>query len=157
MEFPRRIYTVKEFMQARECLEKGYKHRLTVVGSKTFKERVRKVQSLLRITDYYDFLRTYIRCLEEIEGVGQLREAEATIWLNGYLIENPVEGARFIVQKAEQMKQYLEGKQHYEKGETAAVEKSIEFLKALQDKRISEDLKMKRRESLKQWTEERIL
>jgi len=157
MEFPRRIYTVKEFMQARECLEKGYKHRLAIVGSKAFKEKIKKVQGLLRITDYYDFLRTYIRSLQEIEGVGQLREAEATIWLNNYLVENPVEGARFIVQKAEQMKKYLEGKQYYEKGETAAVEKSIEFLKALQDKRISEDLKMKCKEALKQWTEERIL
>lgn len=157
MEFPRRIYTLKEFMQARECVEKGYKHRLNVFGSKGFKEKVKRIKSLLHITDYYDFLRTYIRCIKEIKGIGQLRETEATIWLNRYLVENPVEGARFIVQKAHQMKDYLDGKQYYDKGEMAAVKKSIEFLKVLESKRISEDLKQQCTDSLKQWTEERIL
>lgn len=157
MEFPRRIYTVKEFIKARECIKKGYKHRLKIVGSRKFKEKVKKIKNLLRITDHYDFLRIYICRLEEINGIGQLRETEATIWLNSYLVDNPVEGARFVVQKTQQMKDYLEGKQYYEKGELATVEKSIEFLKALQDKRICNDLKIKCRDALKQWTKERIL
>ncbi|MEE8570144.1 MAG: hypothetical protein V3S97_03990 [Candidatus Bathyarchaeia archaeon] len=157
MEFPRRIYTLKEFMQARECVEKGHKHRLVVSGSKGFKEKMKRIKSILHITDYSDFLRTYIRCIKEIEGIGQLRETEATIWLNRYLVENPVEGARFIVQKAHQMKDYLDGKQYYDKGEMAAVKKSIEFLKILESKRISEDLKQQCTDSLKQWTEEWIL
>ena len=157
MEFPRRIYTVKEFMQARDCVKKGYRHRLKVSGSRDFKEKVKRIKSLLHTADYYDFLRTYIRCIKEIEGMGQLRETEATIWLNKYLVENPVEGARFIVQKAQQMQDYLDGKQYYDKGEMAAVKKSIEFLRVLGSKRINEDLKQQCLASLKQWTEERVL
>jgi hypothetical protein len=157
MEFPRRIYTLTEFIQARDCVEKGYKHRLRVFGSRAFKEKVKRIKSLLHITDYYDFLRTYIRYIKEIEGIGQLRETEATIWLNQYIVENPVEGARFIVQKAQQMKDYLDGKQYYDKGEMAAVKKSIEFLKVLESKRISEGLKRQCETSLKQWTEEQVL
>jgi hypothetical protein len=68
-----------------------------------------------------------------------------------------VEGARFIIQKAQQMKDYLDGKQYYDKGEMVAVKKSIEFLKVLESKRINEDLKQQCIDSLKQWTEERIL
>jgi hypothetical protein len=157
MEFPRRIYTVKEFMQARDCVKKGHRHRLKVSGSRDFKEKVKRIKSLLNITNYYDFLRTYIRCIREIEGIGQLRETEATIWLNKYLVENPVEGARFIVQKAQQMKDYLDGKQYYDKGEMAAVKKSIDFLRVLESKRIHEDLKQQCITSLQQWTEERVL
>ena len=157
MEFPRRIYTVKEFMKARECVEKGYKHRLKVVGSAEFKEKVKRIKSLLRITGYYDFLRTYIRQIEEIDGISQLRETEATIWLNDYMIKNPCNGARFIIQKAYQMRDYLRGKQFYEKGEMVAIEKSIEFLRALQGKRLSDDLKEKCKNALDQWTEDTIL
>ena len=157
MEFPRRIYTVKEFMQARDCVKKGYRHRLKVSGSRDFKEKVKRIKSLLHTADYYDFLRTYIRCIKEIEGMGQLRETEAIIWLNKYLLENPVEGARFIVQKAQQMQDYLDGKQYYDKGEMAAVKKSIDFLRVLGSKRLNEDLKQQCLASLKQWTEERVL
>jgi len=157
MEFPRRIYTVTEFMQARDCVKKGYRHRLKVSGSRDFKEKVKRIKSLLHTADYYDFLRTYIRCIKEIEGMGQLRETEATIWLNKYLVENPVEGARFIVQKAQQMQDYLDGKQYYDKGEMAAVKKSIDFLRVLGSKRLNEDLKQQCLASLKQWTEERVL
>jgi hypothetical protein len=157
MEFPRRIYTVTEFMQARDCVEQGYKHRLTVGGSRGFKEKMQRIKSLLHTADYYDFLRTYIRCVKEIEGIGQLRETEATIWLNTYLVENPVEGARFLVQKAQQMKDYLEGRQYYDKGEMAAVETSIGFLRVLEGKRLSDDLKQLCQASLKQWTDEHVL
>ncbi len=157
MEFPRRIYTVTEFMQARRCVEAGYKHRLRVVGSRGFKEKVERIKSLLRTTDYYDFLRTYIRCIKEIDGIGQLRETEATIWLNTYLVANPVEGARFLVQKTQQMKDYLEGRQYYDTGEMAAVETSIDFLRELDGKRLSDDLKQLCHASLKQWTEDRVL
>jgi len=89
--------------------------------------------------------------------MGQLRETEAIIWLNKYLLENPVEGARFIVQKAQQMQDYLDGKQYYDKGEMAAVKKSIDFLRVLGSKRLNEDLKQQCLASLKQWTEERVL
>ena len=157
MDFPRRIYTIEEFMKARECLKKGHKHRLKVVGSINFKNNVKKIQSLLRITNYYNFIRTYIRKIMEIEGISQLRETEATVWLNNYLIDNPVEGARFVVQKAQQMKDYLEGNQYYEKGEKTSIEKSIEFLRELERRRISDSLKEKCKELIIQWTEEKVL
>jgi len=157
MEFPRRIYTVKEFMKARECVEAGHKHRLTVEGSNAFKAKVQRIKSLLRLTDYYDDLRTYIRSIKEVEGMGQLRETEATIWLNTYLVENPVEGARFVVQKTEQMKDYLAGREYYEKGERRAVKKSIAFLEALGQRRLSEDVKQQCAEALRQWTDGSVL
>jgi hypothetical protein len=118
---------------------------------------MQRIKSLLHTADYYDFLRTYIRCVKEIEGIGQLRETEATIWLNTYLVTNPVEGARFLVQKAQQMKDYLDGRQYYDKGEMAAVETSIDFLRVLEGKRLSDDLKQLCQASLKQWTDERVL
>lgn len=157
LEFPERIYTVEEFMKARECLERGYKHRLIIVGSSIFKNSVMEILALIRIAGYYDFLRTYIRQITEIDGLGQLREAEATLWLNTYVVKDAVEGARFIIQKAEQMKDYLAGKQYYEKGELSAVKKSVEFLQSLKEKKIDEGLRRKCEEALKLWTEERVL
>jgi hypothetical protein len=55
------------------------------------------------------------------------------------------------------MKDYLDGKQYYDKGEMAAVKKSIDFLRVLEGKRIHEDLKQQCITSLQQWTEERVL
>jgi hypothetical protein len=92
-----------------------------------------------------------------VEGMGQLRETEATIWLNTYLVENPVEGARFVVQKTEQMKDYLAGREYYEKGERRAVKKSIAFLEALGQRRLSEDVKQQCAEALRQWTDGSVL
>ncbi|UCH02553.1 MAG: hypothetical protein JSV20_01845 [Candidatus Bathyarchaeota archaeon] len=73
------------------------------------------------------------------------------------MIKNIIEGARFIVQKAEQMNGYLSGKQYYEKGELHAINKSIEFLKNLKSKIIDEKEKEKISETIKQWTAETIL
>ena len=157
MEFPRRIYTVTEVMKARECVNNGYKHRLTVIGSNDFKEKVKRIKSLLRITDYFDFFRTYIRTIQEIDGISQLRETEATIWLNDVLASKPCDGSRFLIQKAYQMQDYLAGKQFYEKGEMAAIEKSLDFLRLLQEKRIADDLKQQCKLILDQWTDDQVL
>ena len=144
-------------MKARKCIEEGHKHRLRVIGRPGFKGKVKEILSLVRKAGYYDFLRTYIRRISEIEGVGQLREAEATIWLNNYILGNPIEGARFIVQKAHQMKAYIEGEQHYLKGEPPAIKESIVFLKKLRDKLTDEKMKALCEESIKQWTEEWVM
>jgi hypothetical protein len=90
---------------------------------------------LVKIADYYDFLRTYIRSVIEVDGLTQLREADAAIWANRYAVENPVDAASLFIQKATSMKEYLEGKLYY--GGTAekrSVEKRIEFLKMLKSK-----------------------
>lgn len=157
LEFPERIYTLEEFARARKCLEGGYRHRLRMVGSPAFKDRVREMLTLIRKAGYYDYLRTYVRLIMEIDGVSQLREAEATIWLNSYMVKEAVEGARFIIQKTEQMKDYLSGEQYYEKGELNAVKKSVEFLQTLMIKKIDKRLRNKCEEAVKLWTKETIL
>lgn len=149
--FPKRIYTLKEFGEARRALAEGYKHRLRVIGSPEFKKKVKDLLSYISSAGYRDFLRTYIRKISEVDGLSQLREADATIWLSSYVLENPFEGARFIIQKAEQMKSYLSGNLYYISGETSAVEKSVAFLERLRDGIKDEETRAKCEEVLKQW------
>ena len=153
MGFPERVYTVEEVKKARALLAKGYKHRLRVVGSQDFKRKVKKALKLIKVAKYYDFLRTYIRQIREIGGLSQLREAEVAIWANEYAVAEPIEAASFIIQKAQQMKDFIEGKLYYDKGETTAVEKRIEFLETLRDTSKNQALRKKCEENLKRWTE----
>ena len=135
----------------------GHKHRLRVVGTPEFKRKVGKILALIKVAGYYDFLRTYIRRVSEVDGVSQLREADAAIWLNVYVVEDPFEGVRFVVQKAEQMRDYLDGKLYYIAGELSAVRRSIVFLEKLRDSVRDEGLRVRCEEVLKRWTEERVL
>lgn len=156
-KFPRRIYTVREFEAAREALAEGHKHHLRVVGSPEFRKKVKEILTYIKTARYYDFLITYIRRISEVNGVSQLREADATIWLNVYMVENRFEGARFVIQKAEQMRRYLEGKMYYIKGETPAVAKSVMFLEVLSSKIKDEEVRARCEEVLKQWKGARIV
>ena len=153
MRFPKRVYTIKEVKRARELIAKGYKHRLKVVGSPDFKSKAKEALKLIRTAKYHDFLRTYIRQIREIDGLSQLREAEATIWANKYAVADPIEAAGFIIQKTQQMKDYIEGKLYYDKGEIKAVEKRKEFLETLKDKSKNQAVKKKCEENLKKWAE----
>lgn len=157
MKFPERIYTVDEFMAARQSIQEGHRHRLEISGSLDFRERVAEIVTLIETAGYYDFLRTYIRRIAEIGGVSQLREADATIWLSTYLLRNPVEGARFIVQKAHQMKAYLAGRVYYILGERHAVQKSVEFLRALKARLRDEAMRALCEDVLTQWTADEVL
>ncbi|MEA2089545.1 MAG: hypothetical protein U9O89_02140 [Thermoproteota archaeon] len=153
MKFPERVYTTEEVEKARRLVEKGYRHRLTVEGSTDFKQKVKKALNLVKTARYHDFLRTYIRSIVEIDGLSQLREGKAAIWANKYTVNDPVEAAGFLVQKAFQMKNFLEGKIYYGgEAEKRAVQKRIEFLQELKK---SGNTRIKRRceESLKRWTE----
>ena len=135
MDFPDRIYTEEEVNKARELVQKGYKHHLRVEGSPAFKQKVRKVIELVETAGYFDFLRTYIRTIKEIDGLTQLRQGDAAVWANMYAVENPVEAASLFVQKANHMKEYLEGKLYYGgAAEKRSNEKRLEFLKALREK-----------------------
>ena len=109
MKFPERVYTEKEVKIARELTNKGYKHVLTVEGSPNFKQKVNQALELTKTAGYYEFLRTYIRQITEIDGLTQLRETEAGIWANDFAVENPVDAASLLIQKANHMKEYLEG------------------------------------------------
>ncbi|MFQ6064632.1 MAG: hypothetical protein ACE5L6_04070 [Candidatus Bathyarchaeia archaeon] len=153
MKFPERVYTRDEVKEARALIEKGHKHHLVVEGSQNFKNRVKAALELIKTADYYDFFRTYIKRIVEIGGLSQLREAEVSIWANKYAVADPVEGAGFFIQKAQQMKDYIEGKLYYETGEIRAVNKRIEFLEVLKERSKDQAVKKRCEESLKAWTE----
>jgi hypothetical protein len=154
LDFPKRIYTEEEVNKARELIEKGYKHSLRAEGSPAFKQKVKRALKLVKAAGYYDFLRTYIRKVEEIDGLTQLRQAEATIWANMYAVENPVDAASLFVQKANHMKEYLEGKLYYGgAAEKRSDEKRIEFLKVLKTKSQEEQVREECERILKLWRE----
>lgn len=135
MKFPRRIYTEIEVKEAKELVDEGYKHRLRIMGNPNFKQKAKQAIRLVKIAGYYDFLRPYIRSIKEIDGLTQLRQAEATIWANDYAVENPVDAASVFVQKANHMKEYLESKLYYGgAAEKRSNEKRIEFLETLKRK-----------------------
>jgi hypothetical protein len=158
LKFPKRVYTVEEVEKARELIGKGYKHRLTVRGSQSFKRKVGEARKLLKIAGYYDFLRTNIRKIVEIDGLTQLREGDAAIWANKYTVQNPVDAASFFVQKAYQMREYLEGKLYYGgEAERRSVEKRIEFLETLKSKSQNEDVKEECERLLRSWSETVLL
>jgi len=152
LEFPERVYTEKEVKTARELVYKGYKHSLTVEGSPNFKQKINQALELVKTAGYYEFLRTYIRKIIEIDGLTQLRETEAAIWANKFAVENPVDAASLLIQKANHMKEYLEGKLYY--GGTAekrSVEKRIKFLEVLKEKSQDESVKEECSRLLQMW------
>jgi len=157
LKFPKRVYTKKEVKIARELIKNGYKHDLTVEGSPEFKEKICQVLELIKTAEYYEFLRTYIRQIIEIDGLTQLRETEAAIWANKFAVENPVDAASLFIQKASQMKEYLEGELYY--GGTAekrSVEKRIEFLEILKKKSLDESVKAECERLLQMWEDSSI-
>jgi hypothetical protein len=156
--FPERVYTRDEVKKAKELVDKGHKHQLRVGGSEEFKQKVRRTLELVKTAGYYDFLRTYINTIVEIDGLTQLRESEAAIWANRYAVENAVDAASLLIQKANHMKEYLEGKLYY--GGTAekrSVEKRIEFLKVLERKSQEKEVKEECRRLLRLWDESSLV
>lgn len=158
MSFPKRIYTIKEVKKAKELTDKGYKHRLRVKGSPDFRKKAKQALALIKTASYYGFLRTYVRNITEIDGLTQLREAEATIWANKYALENPVDAASLFIQKANHMKEYIEGKLYY--GGTAekrSVGKRIEFLERLKNKSKAKEIVEECERLLKFWSESSLV
>ena len=149
--FPEKVYTVEEVRSAQRALSKGHRHMIKIVGSDPFTEKVEGALGLIRAAGYKDFLRKYIRSVVEIDGVSQLREHDAAIWANIHNFTDPVEGARFLIQKAHQMKMYLEGKPYYEHGETSAIQRSLEFLEELKVRCKDRGLREKCEETLRLW------
>jgi hypothetical protein len=154
MKFPERVYTKDEVKKARELIENGYKHDLKAEGSPEFVAKVEEALKLIKTAGYYEFLRTYIRVIREIEGLSQLREQEVAIWFNVKALDDPVEDAGFIIQKAQQMKDFIEGRLYYETGEIRAVNKRMEFLEALRDKTDEPAIKSRCEQQLKRWKEQ---
>jgi hypothetical protein len=115
---------------------------------------VKRTLDLIETAEYLDFFRTYIRDIIEIEGFSQLREAEVAIWANKELLQDPVDAASFFIQKAQQMKDFLEDKPYYSGlGETNAVNKRLKFLRTLKNKSKEPDVKQHCGEILKNYAE----
>jgi len=154
MKFPERVYTRDEVEKARKAIEAGHIHRLKITGSKEFKQKVREALKHIKTTKQYKFLRTYIREIKEIDGLTQLREAEAAIWANKYAVKDPIDAASLFIQKAHQMKNYIEGKLYYGgEAEHSATQKRIEFLEKLKNKTRKKEIKKRCEEILKAWEE----
>jgi len=143
----------KEAEKAREHARKSRKHHLRIEGSQFFKEKVRQALKLVKTAGYYDFLRTYIRCIKEIDGLTQLRVSEATIWANKYAVENPVDAAGRFIQEAYYMQIHAESKHHEGLIEFRSFEKRIEFLKKLKEKSRKQDVKRDCERLIKMWNE----
>jgi len=156
LEFPERVYTQEEVDKARELIQKGYKHDLKIEGSQQFKNKMKQLIELIKTAGYYDFLRTYIRQIIEIEGFSQLHEADAIIWANMSMLVDLIDAASYVVQKAQQMKDYLEGNLYYGIGEIAAMEKRLEFLRTLKAKSNSKYIRQRCDQLLKEWADTRI-
>jgi hypothetical protein len=156
LRFPERVYTQEEVDKARELIQKGYKHTLMIEGSPEFKEKMKQVIELVKTAGYYDFLRTYIRQILEIEGFSQLHEMDAVIWANMSMLSDSINAASYIIQKAQQMKDYLEGKLYYGTGEITAIQKRLEFIKTLKAKSNNKTVQKRCEALLKEWEETRI-
>jgi len=158
MEFPERVYTEEEVKKAKELIDEGYMHRLRVKGSPNFKQKMRETLKLIKTAGYYDFLRTYIRSITEIDGLTQLHESDAVIWANKYAVENPIDAASLFIQKANHMKEYLEGKLYYGgEAEKRSIKKRIEFLEILKRKSRSKEVKEECERLLKLWSESSLI
>src|SRR5512137_2030341 len=154
MKFPEKVYTKTEHKTAKRLIDQGYKHDLGFEGEPDFKLKVARIIELIKTAGYYDFFRTYIKQIKEIDGLTQLRETEVAIWANKFAVENPVDAASLFIQKAYHMKEYLEGELYYGgNAEKRSVTKRIEFLQTLKDKTSDKDVKAECERLLEMWKE----
>jgi hypothetical protein len=158
LEFPQRIYTNDEVRKAKELIDKGYKHSLAIKGSPEFQQKVKKALELVRTAGYDDFLRSYIRQIEEIDGLTQLHNSEAAIWANRYAVESSVDAASLFIQKANHMKEYLELRHYYSgEAEKRSVTKRIEFLETLKNRSQEKEVIAECERLLKFWHESSLV
>jgi hypothetical protein len=154
VSFPDRVYTSEEVKKAKILVDQGYKHDLITEGSPEFRKQVNQTLELIKTAGYSDFLQSYIRKIMEIDGITQLRETEVTIWANKFAVENPVDFASLLIQKAYHMKEYLEGELYYGgNAEKRSVAKRIEFLQALKEKTSDKAIKDECERLLELWKE----
>ena len=153
-DFPERVYTAEEVKAAKELIDQGYKHKLTIEGSPDFKEKVNETLELIKTAGYLDFFIAYIRKIMEIDGITQLRETEVAIWANKFAVDNTVDAASLFVQKAYHMKEYLEGELYYGgNAEKRSVAKRVEFLGVLKEKSGDAKVREECERLLQMWKE----
>jgi hypothetical protein len=123
-------------------------------GAPDFKDKVNKALEYLKTAGYYDFFRTYIKEIIEIDGITQLRETEISIWTNQYAVENPIDAASLLVQKAYSAKEYLAGELFYGgNAEKRSIAKRTEFFQVLKEKSAILDVKQECQRLLDLWSE----
>jgi len=158
MSFPERVYTTEEVKAAKNLVCNGYKHKLTIEGDRQFTQKVNLALDLVKTAGYTDFLQTYIRKIFEIDGITQLRETEVAIWANKFAVDNPVDFASLLVQKAHHMKEYLDGELYYGgSAEKRSVAKRIEFLKILKEKSTDSSIKEECDRLLEMWKDSSLV
>ena len=158
MQFPERVYTEEEVKTAKQLVDSGYKHEIVVQGDQHFVAKVNEALELAKVAGNYDFLRTYLREILEIDGITQLRETEVAIWANKFAVENAVDFASLLVQKAHHMKEYLEGEMYYGgNSEKRTVQKRIEFLEVLSAKSSDAPVKTECERLLEMWRESSVI
>ena len=144
--------------KAKELIDKGYRHEIKIKGSLNFRQKAEKALELVKTAGYYDFLVTYIREIEEIDGLTQLRNADATIWTNKYAVQSPVDAASLFVQKANHMKEYLELTDYYGgEAEKRSNSKRIEFLEILKTRSQEKEVKIECERLLGLWRESSLV
>ena len=154
MKFPERVYTEKEVKIAKLLVDAGYKHDLMVKGEQPFTNKVNQALEHLKTAGYYEFVRTYIRQIMEIDGLTQLRETEVTIWANKYAVDNTIDFASLLVQKSHHMKEYLDGELYYGgNSEKRTVQKRIDFLGVLKSKSQDAGVQEECERLLEMWRE----
>lgn len=150
--YPKRVYTQEEHQQAKQLTDAGYKHELTVTGNPEFTAKANQALELAKTADQYEFLRTYLREIIEIDGLTQLRETEVAIWANKFAVANPVDFASLLVQKAHHMKEYIDGELYYGgASENRTIQKRMEFLEVLKEKSSDEEVKDECERLLDMW------
>ena len=154
VDFPETLFSIEDVNRAKKLIERGYRHKIKVIGCPEFKKGVEASLKLIEEAGYADFMRSYIRTISESRGFSQLREFEASLWANKYTVEDPVEAASFFIQKAQQMKMFLEGVAHFTgEGEAIAIKKRIEFLKDLKERTTDPKVKEDCERKLNLWKE----
>ncbi len=154
MEFPERVYTEEEHKKAKKLTDEGYKHELAVSGDPRFVGKVNEALELAKTAGYYEFLRTYLRHIKEIDGLTQLRETEVAIWANKFAVENAVDFASLLIQKAHHMKEYIDGELYYGgASEKRTVQKRMEFLEILRTKSMDKAVQAECERLLEMWRE----
>jgi len=158
MSFPERVYTTEEVRKAKTLIDKGYKHSIQVKGNPAFTKKAERALDLVKTAGYFDYTRTYIRSIEEIDGLTQLREADAAIWANKYAVENSVDAASLFVQKASHMKEYLESTLYYGgEAEKRSTRKRVEFLEALKRESKEKEIVAECERLINMWRESSLV
>jgi hypothetical protein len=152
LSFPEKVYTKKELREAKALVDQGFKHDLSVEGQSDFTWKVKDALEHVKTAGYYDYLRTYIRKIVEIDGMTQLRQAEVAIWANKFAVDNPIDAASLFIQKAYSMEEYLDSKLYYGgAAEKRSIKKRMEFLEALKEKTSDKEVKEECQRLLTLW------